>query len=240
MVSGDGPSYREASGELTPRSTIDRALKRSVDVAAAAVALTLTSPILVAAGVAIRVTMGAPVLFRQVRPGYGGRPFRIYKLRTMTDARDHFGEPLPDGERLTHLGRLLRESSIDELPQLFNVLLGDMSLVGPRPLLMRYLPRYSARQRLRLWAKPGITGWAQVHGRNALDWKAHLELDAWYVEHASFWLDLKILALTLPQLVRRRDVLAGGVADFEEFWGDAERPEPAKQRDTGETRPSGT
>ena len=143
----------------------------------------------------------------------------------MTDDRDEDGNLLPDGERLTKLGRFLRETSLDELPQLINVLRGDMSLVGPRPLLMRYLPRYSPRQRLRMWAKPGITGWAQVHGRNALNWDSRLELDAWYVENASLLLDIEILARTVFQLVKRDDVLAGGGAEFPEFWGSEKPPE---------------
>ncbi|HHH28004.1 MAG TPA: sugar transferase [Polyangiaceae bacterium] len=199
-------------------------MKATIDKTAAATLLIATSPLMAAAAVAIRVQMGSPVLFRQTRPGYGGEPFQIFKFRTMSDARDAEGNLLPDGERLTTVGQLLRKASIDELPQLLNVLRGEMSLVGPRPLLMRYLDRYSPRQRLRLWAKPGITGWAQVHGRNAIDWETRLELDAWYVENASIWLDLRILALTAAQLLRHEDVKAGGTADFDEFRGSEGQP----------------
>lgn len=212
-------------GTPSHRSALDLALKAALDVSASAAALAALSPILAAVAVAIRIDMGSPVLFRQVRPGYLGEPFRVWKFRTMTDDRDEDGNLLPDGERLTKLGRFLRETSLDELPQLINVLRGDMSLVGPRPLLMRYLPRYSPRQRLRMWAKPGITGWAQVHGRNALNWDSRLELDAWYVENASLLLDIEILARTVFQLVKRDDVLAGGGAEFPEFWGSEKPPE---------------
>ena len=213
--------------EGTParRSLLDRALKTALDRGGAAALLLATSPLSLAAALAIWRQMGSPVLYRQKRPGFQGRPIRVWKFRTMTNERDAEGKLLPDDERLTALGRFLRETSLDELPQLVNVLLGDMSLVGPRPLLMRYLPRYSPRQRLRHFAKPGITGWAQVHGRNALDWDSRLELDVWYVENASIVLDLEILVRTLLQLTRREDVKAGGSADFDEFWGSEEPPD---------------
>ena len=163
--------------------------------------------------------MGSPALYRQPRPGLHERPIRVWKFRTMTDARDERGGLLPDGERLTALGRVLREYSLDELPQFFNVLCGDLSLVGPRPLLTRYLPRYTARQRLRHAVKPGMTGWAQVNGRNALDWESRLELDVRYAENFSLALDLKIMLLTVVRLLQRRDVLPGAGAELDEFWG---------------------
>lgn len=213
--------------EGTPRvrALWDSALKRAVDVCVAGAGLTLSAPVMAVVAGAIYADMGAPVLYRQVRPGYRGRPIRIWKFRTMTNERGEDGQLLPDAERLTSLGRLLRELSLDELPQLANVLTGEMSLVGPRPLLVRYLPRYSPRQRLRLWAKPGITGWAQINGRNAVDWKTRLELDAWYVEHQSLLLDLKILLATASKVLARDDVLAGAGAEFGEFWGEEEPPE---------------
>lgn len=196
-----------------------RVLKRAVDVAGASAGLAVSAPLLLAVAAAIRASMGAPVMYRQVRPGQGGKPFKLWKFRTMSNERGPDGQLLPDGERLTRLGRFLREFSLDELPQLLNVLAGDMSLVGPRPLLWRYLPRYSPRQHLRHDVKPGITGWAQVNGRNALDWESRLELDAWYAENASLLLDLKILVLTVRRLAQRSDVLAGAGAELSEFWG---------------------
>ena len=190
-----------------------------MDVAAAGLALVLLAPVLAAVAAVIRCTMGSPILLTQVRPGLLERPFRVLKFRTMSDARDGEGRLLPDAERLTPVGRWLRERSVDELPQLLNVLAGDMSLVGPRPLLFRYLDRYTPRQRLRHTVKPGITGWAQVNGRNAADWETRLEHDAWYAEHWSLRLDLRILILTIARLADRSDVFAGAGAELEEFWG---------------------
>jgi lipopolysaccharide/colanic/teichoic acid biosynthesis glycosyltransferase len=198
---------------------IDMSAKRLLDVVVSAIVLVVIAPALAAIGVAVFTSMGRPVLFRQLRPGLRERPFRIWKFRTMTLERDDTGVLLPDGEREHPLGRWLRERSLDELPQLVNVLLGDMSLVGPRPLIFRYLDRYTPRQRLRHAVKPGITGWAQVNGRNALDWANRLEHDVWYVEHQSFALDLRILGRTLRQVLTRSDVCAGGGADLDEFWG---------------------
>lgn len=203
--------------------------KRLLDVGVAGTGLVAASPLLATVAVAIRLDMGSPVLFRQVRPGFLGRPIRVWKFRSMSNERGPDGLLLPDAKRLTRLGRFLRETSLDELPQLFNVVAGDMSLVGPRPLLMRYLERYSARQRLRMWAKPGITGWAQVNGRNALDWDRRLELDAWYVENASLWLDLSILLDTVRKVVSREDVMAGAGAEFGEFWGESGAPSGGTQ-----------
>ena len=163
-------------------------------------------------------------LFRQVRPGYQGKLFTIYKFRTMNDVRDAKGNLLPDAERLTGFGKLVRKTSLDELPQLFNVLKGELSLVGPRPLLVEYLELYSPEQARRHEVKPGITGWAQVNGRNAISWERRFELDVWYVNHLSFWLDLKILALTFLKIFRHREVSAPGHATMERFTGSATSP----------------
>jgi sugar transferase EpsL len=202
---------------LPARST--RAIKRAMDIVGSTVALLVLWPALLIIAVAIRATMGSPVLYRQQRPGLHERPIRVWKFRTMTDARDERGRLLPDGERLTAVGRALREYSLDELPQFFNVLCGDLSLVGPRPLLTRYLPRYTPRQRRRHTVMPGMTGLAQVSGRNALDWASRLELDVWYAEHLCLGLDLKIMLLTVVRLLQRRDVLPGAGSELDEFWG---------------------
>src|SRR5882672_2063545 len=191
--------------------------KRALDLFGSAIGLVVLAPIMVLIAVLIRMTMGAPVLFCQERPGLKGRPFTIFKFRTLSERRDQRGHFLPDEERMTRLGTLLRRASLDELPELLNVLKGDMSLVGPRPLLMRYLPRYTAEQMRRHDVKPGITGWAQVNGRNAIEWEQRLALDAWYVDHASLWLDLRILALTAWEVVRRRGINQAGHATAEEF-----------------------
>ena len=198
-------------------------MKRAFDVLVAAAALVLLAPLLLAAAIAVRLCLGTPVLFAQVRPGLHGAPFRMIKFRTMREAVDAQGRPLPDGERLTGLGTLLRASSLDELPELWNVLRGDMSLVGPRPLLMEYLPRYSPEQARRHEVKPGITGWAQVNGRNALSWEEKFRLDVWYVDHASLWLDVKILGLTLCKTITRDGISQEGHATAPVFMGS--RPE---------------
>jgi lipopolysaccharide/colanic/teichoic acid biosynthesis glycosyltransferase len=198
-------------------------MKRVFDLVVAAVAVALLAPLMLAIVVAIRLCLGKPVLFVQERPGLHGVPFRIVKFRTMRDAVDAEGRPLPDGERLTRLGTFLRSSSLDELPELWNVLRGDMSLVGPRPLLMEYLPLYSAEQARRHDVRPGITGWAQVNGRNAPSWDEKFRLDTWYVEHASFWLDLKIMALTVWTMIRRDGINHEGHATMPVFMGS--RPE---------------
>ncbi|MDP9349427.1 MAG: sugar transferase [Gemmatimonadota bacterium] len=194
-------------------------LKRVVDVLGSGAGLVVLSPVLAGVALAVRLSLGTPVLFRQVRPGRGGRPFTMYKFRTMRDARDARGEPLPDAERLTAVGRFIRSTSLDELPELVNVLRGDMSLVGPRPLLLEYLPLYTAEQARRHEVRPGITGWAQVNGRNALSWEEKFELDVWYVEHRSFWLDLKILLLTVVKVFAREGVSQEGQATMEKFRG---------------------
>ncbi|MHB8763268.1 MAG: sugar transferase [Deferrisomatales bacterium] len=180
------------------------------------------SPLLLALTLWVRWQLGSPVLFDQVRPGLGGRPFRMLKFRTMTDARGPDGELLPDGERLTRLGRFLRSTSLDELPEVWNVLKGEMSLVGPRPLLMQYLDRYTPEQARRHEVKPGITGWAQVNGRNAVTWEQKFALDVWYVDHQSRWLDVKILALTFLKAWRREGINQEGQATMSEFMGTGE------------------
>ena len=194
-------------------------LKRSLDFLVALALLAALSPLLALAALAVRWKLGSPILFAQIRPGLRGKPFRFYKFRTMSEARDAAGELLPDAARLTPFGELMRKFSLDELPQLFNVLKGDMSLVGPRPLLMEYLPLYSERQAQRHAVRPGITGWAQVNGRNALDWETRFELDVWYVEHRSFWLDLRIIAMTLWRVLRPQGISEPGQATMSKFTG---------------------
>lgn len=194
-------------------------MKRAFDIIAALFLLFVTSPLLLLAALIVRIALGRPVLFTQIRPGLHGRPFRLYKLRTMSDARDAEGTLLPDAQRLTFVGRWLRRTSLDELPQLLNVLKGNMSLVGPRPLLMEYLPLYTPEQARRHIVRPGITGWAQVMGRNALSWEERFALDAWYVDHATLRLDLMILWLTLRQAFSGRGVSAEGHATMPKFTG---------------------
>ncbi|HEY9721591.1 MAG TPA: sugar transferase [Oscillatoriaceae cyanobacterium] len=201
---------------------MQRAIKRLVDLGFAVVAIALFSPLFVVLPILIRRDSSGPALFTQERPGLHGRIFRIYKYRTMSDARDAAGNLLPDAERLTPLGRLLRRTSLDELPQLFNVLRGEISLVGPRPLLVKYLPLYSTEQARRHDVMPGITGWAQVNGRNAISWEQRFTLDVWYVENWSLWLDLKILALTVLKVLKRADVSAAGHVTMPEFTGSKE------------------
>ena len=191
--------------------------KRIFDVLGASVALILTTPVQLVAAAVVRRSLGSPVLFRQERPGLGGKPFTLLKFRTMLEARGDFGALRSDRERLTPLGVRLRASSIDELPELWNVLRGDMSLVGPRPLLMEYLPRYSSEQARRHDVRPGITGWAQVNGRNALTWEEKFDLDVWYVENLSIGLDARILRLTISAVFGRRGVTAEGQATTSEF-----------------------
>jgi lipopolysaccharide/colanic/teichoic acid biosynthesis glycosyltransferase len=180
--------------------------KRALDVVTSAVGLVLFSPVLAAVAVVVRLRLGAPVLFRQSRPGLNAVCFCLVKFRTMTTTTDAQGNLLPDADRLTSLGRFLRKTSLDELPQLWNVLTGDLSLVGPRPLLIEYLDRYTPEQARRHLVKPGITGWAQVNGRNVLSWEEKFTLDTWYVDHWSFWLDLRIVLLTIKSVVRREGI----------------------------------
>jgi len=196
-----------------------RRLKPVLDAALALLALVALAPVLAAVALLVRARLGRPVLFRQLRPGLGGRPFVIYKFRSMADARAGDGTLLPDAARLTRFGRFLRSTSLDELPELVNVLKGEMSLVGPRPLRMSYLARYTSEQARRHEVRPGITGWAQVNGRNGISWQRKLELDVFYVDHLSARLDLRILGLTLVRLVRREGISAEGHATVPEFRG---------------------
>jgi lipopolysaccharide/colanic/teichoic acid biosynthesis glycosyltransferase/glycosyltransferase involved in cell wall biosynthesis len=223
--------YRRLLAALCPRDSavnrfvpplprVGRILKRAADICTAAVVLALFAPLLVLIGIGLRKSTGATAILRQTRAGLGGRPFTMYKLRTMTEAQDEFGNVLPDSDRLTPLGRAVRAASLDELPQLWNVLRGDMSLVGPRPLIVQYLSRYSSFQAHRHDVKPGITGWAQVNGRNALSWERKFELDVRYVDNWSLWLDLKILCMTLRRVISREDVSPVGHATPPEFTGE--------------------
>ncbi|WP_342355676.1 sugar transferase [Deinococcus humi] len=208
--------------ELLAEARIRRGqrLRRIVDVAAAGTGLAVLSVPMLALALAVRFKLGYPVLFSQKRPGLHGKPFTMYKFRTMRDAVDAHGQPLPDSERLTPLGRFLRASSLDELPELFNVLRGDMSLVGPRPLLMEYLERYTPQQARRHEVRPGITGWAQVNGRNAISWEEKFKLDVWYVDNRNFALDLKILWMTIQKVFRREGISAAGEATMSKFLGE--------------------
>lgn len=194
-------------------------LKRLLDILAAVCGLLLLAPIMAIVAWQIRRKLGSPVLFRQLRPGRDGKPFEIVKFRSMRNALDASGNPLPDAERMTPFGRFLRASSLDELPELWNVLKGDMSLVGPRPLLMEYLPLYSPEQFRRHSVRPGVTGWAQVNGRNALSWEEKFRLDLWYVDNQSFCLDLKIIYLTLGKVMAREGISAAGEATMPKFTG---------------------
>ena len=194
-------------------------LKRLFDIAVSATGLIISAPITLTAAVVIAKKLGKPVLFRQVRPGQDGKPFEIYKFRTMSDERDENGELLPDEQRMTPVGTFIRKSSIDELPQLINVLKGDISLVGPRPLLMEYLPLYNDEQKKRHNVKPGITGWAQVNGRNAISWDQKFKLDVWYAENQSFKLDMYIIYKTVINILQRKDINAPNHVTAEKFKG---------------------
>ena len=199
-------------------------MKRTFDLLVSLILLILLSPVLLVIAVLVRIKLGIPVLFSQERPGLHGRLFRLYKFRSMRDAHGTDGRLLPDDERLTKFGRFLRASSLDELPELFNVIKGEMSLVGPRPLLVAYLERYTPEQARRHETLPGITGWAQVNGRNALSWEAKFKLDVWYVDNRSFWLDLKILFLTVWKALKREGISAPGSATAPEFMGSETEP----------------
>lgn len=197
-------------------------LKRAVDIIGACSGLLLLVPVIFLLAFLIRCKLGAPVFFRQVRPGKNGKPFKMVKFRTMTNERGVDGELIPDGERLTAFGRFLRATSLDELPELWNVLKGEMSLVGPRPLLMEYLPLYNECQSKRHLVRPGVTGWAQINGRNALSWDEKFELDVWYVENRTLWLDIKILFLTVWKVVRRDGISHAEEATMPKFNGTKE------------------
>jgi len=194
-------------------------MKRLFDFITSLIALIILSPIMGVTAILIRKKIGSPVLFKQQRPGLKDEPFYVYKFRSMTNARDEKGELLPDDIRLTSLGKVIRKLSLDELPQLWNVLKGDMSFVGPRPLLMEYLPLYNERQARRHEVRPGITGWAQVNGRNAISWEEKFELDVWYVENRSFWLDMKIIFMTVVKVFKSEGISQGGQATMTKFTG---------------------
>lgn len=194
-------------------------MKRAFDLVLTIATAPVWVPLLVLVALLVRVKLGAPVFFRQVRPGKGGRPFRMVKFRSMTDARDADGELLPDADRLPPFGRFLRATSLDELPELWNVLKGEMSLVGPRPLLMEYLPLYTERQARRHEVPPGVTGWAQVNGRNALSWEEKFDLDVWYVDNRSMRLDIRIILLTIARVLKRDGISSEGSVTMERFRG---------------------
>jgi lipopolysaccharide/colanic/teichoic acid biosynthesis glycosyltransferase len=195
-------------------------MKRMMDIIAALAGLILLSPVIALLWVLIRRNLGTPALFRQTRPGKNGVPFEMIKFRSMKDALGPSGIPLPDAERMTSFGAKLRSTSLDELPELWNVLKGEMSLVGPRPLLMEYLPLYTPEQVRRHDVRPGVTGWAQINGRNAIDWPQKFALDIWYVENRSLWLDIKIIALTIKKVVKRSDISAAGETTMPKFTGE--------------------
>ena len=194
-------------------------LKRILDVVIASTALVLLSPVYALVAYKVKKNMGSPVLFRQTRPGLHGQPFAMIKFRSMKDALDAAGNPLPDSERLTPFGKMLRATSLDEMPELWNVIKGDMSIVGPRPLLMEYLPLYNSEQAKRHEVRPGITGYAQVNGRNAISWEKKFELDTWYVENQSLWLDFKIMLKTVKKVLAKDDISAEGEVTMHKFTG---------------------
>ena len=197
-------------------------LKRLLDIVIASSALVLLSPVYALVAYKVKKNLGSPVLFRQVRPGLNGKPFEMIKFRSMKDAVDAQGNPLPDSERLTPFGQMLRSSSLDEMPELWNVIKGEMSIVGPRPLLMEYLPLYNEQQAKRHNVRPGITGYAQVNGRNAISWEKKFELDTWYVENRSLWLDFKIMLKTVQKVLSKHDISAEGEATMSKFTGTSE------------------
>jgi sugar transferase EpsL len=209
--------------------------KRVFDVISVLIGLILLSPLLLVVAVMVRLKLGSPVLYRQQRPGLHGKPFELIKFRTMTDERDENGKLLPDSERLPAFGRFLRTMSMDELPELLCILKGDMSLVGPRPLMMKYLSRYTIEQARRHEVKPGITGWAQVNGRNAISWEEKFELDVWYVDHWNLWLDLKILIKTLIAVLSRKGINQPGEATASEFMGTGQNCRSDESQLQGET-----
>lgn len=200
----------------------EKYIKRGLDILLSALALIVLSPVLLVTAILVRTKLGSPVIFRQPRPGKDGKVFNLYKFRSMTDQRDENGELLPDEVRLTKFGRTLRSTSLDELPELLNILKGDMSIVGPRPLLVKYLPLYNEEQRHRHDVRPGLTGWAQANGRNALTWEEKFRLDVWYVQNLSFWVDVKTISLTVKNVLRREGISSGTAATMEEFRGTKE------------------
>ena len=207
---------------------MNRILKRIIDITASFAGLLLLSPVLLITSIMVRLKLGSPVLFKQQRPGLNGKPFCMYKFRTMTDEKDAEGNLLPDEQRLPKFGQMLRSTSLDELPELLCVLKGDMSLVGPRPLMMKYLPRYTAEQFRRHQAKPGITGWAQVNGRNAVGWEDRFKLDVWYVDNWNVWLDIKILFKTVMAVFQREGIVEEGCVTMTEFMGTEQQDDSRK------------
>ena len=214
-----GKGIRDSRDNLCEQKVFPGMVKRFFDLFIAIIGTLVILPFLLILTLFVRILHGRPLFFSQVRPGLDGKPFRLYKFRTMTDARDRFGDLLPDIERMTPLGRFLRSTSLDELPTLWNVIKGDMSLVGPRPLLMEYLPLYSPEQNRRHDVRPGMTGWAQVNGRNAISWEEKFNLDVWYVDNWSLWLDIKIFWITFVKVFRRVDISQVGQATMEAFKG---------------------
>ena len=213
---------REREKMMHQAGVYEKYIKRGLDLLLSGGALLLLWPVLLVLGVLVRAKLGSPAIFCQERPGKNGKVFRLYKLRTMTEERDENGELLSDEERLTPFGRKLRALSLDELPELWNIFRGDMSIVGPRPLLVQYLPRYNAHQARRHEVTPGLTGWAQVNGRNLVTWEDKFDMDVWYVDHISFALDVKILWMTVRSVLRREGISAEGSATMEEFQGSEE------------------
>ncbi|MDM8553323.1 sugar transferase [Desulfococcaceae bacterium HSG7] len=194
-------------------------MKRAIDLVLTIPAYFLLAPLMIIIAGIIHLTMGKPVFFRQIRPGFHGNPFTIYKFRTMRNAYDKNGYLLPDSERLTRFGKFFRSASLDELPELLNIIKGEMSIVGPRPLLMQYLERYSPEQARRHEVRPGLTGWAQINGRNALTWEEKFRLDVWYADHQSVWLDIKIILMTMLKVLKREGISQPGQVTMEEFKG---------------------
>ena len=203
-------------------SFYEKYIKRLMDIVLSGGALIVLSPVLLVTAILVRTKLGSPVIFCQERPGKDEKVFKLYKFRSMTDARDENGELLPDSVRLTRFGKLLRSTSLDELPELWNILRGDMSIVGPRPLLVRYLPRYNEEQKHRHDVRPGLTGWAQVNGRNAISWEEKFRLDVWYVENLSFWVDMKTIFMTVKKVFCREGISSETAATMEEFMGTKE------------------
>ena len=203
-------------------SFYEKYIKRLMDIVLSGGALIILSPVLLVTAILVRTKLGSPVIFCQERPGKDEKVFKLYKFRSMTDTRDENGELLPDSVRLTRFGKLLRSTSLDELPELWNILRGDMSIVGPRPLLVRYLPRYNEEQKHRHDVRPGLTGWAQVNGRNAISWEEKFRLDVWYVENLSFWVDMKTIFLTVKKVFCREGISSETAATMEEFMGTKE------------------
>jgi len=195
------------------------ALNRIIDILLSLLALVAMAPMFLAIALSVKLFLGSPILFKQIRPGLNGKLFDLYKFRTMTDHRDGRGNILPDEKRISGIGKFLRKTSLDELPELWNVMKGDMSIVGPRPLLPQYLPRYTAEQARRHEVKPGLTGWAQINGRNAISWEEKFKLDVWYVDNCSIWLDLKIIAVTIEKVLSGEGITAPGEATMPEFMG---------------------